>query len=156
MLAVCAPLTPLCRSVPTGLSAETVIGRHVTIGASSLLRSVVVEDEAVIGVSCVLMEGSVVETGAMLLDGTLLPPGRRIPARQVWGGAPAKYVRDCSYDDATEIVELAEEVAAIASEHSAELLPEPDMSLRKEKSARLAALAALTSGAAAAPALAAA
>lgn len=134
--------------MPTGLSPDTVIGRHVTIGATSLLRSVVVEDEAVIGVGCVLMEGCVVETGAVLQDGTLLPPGRRIPARQVWGGSPAKYVRDCTYDDAVEIVALAEEIASIATQHAAELLPELDFSLQKEANARRAALAAITGGAA--------
>jgi carbonic anhydrase/acetyltransferase-like protein (isoleucine patch superfamily) len=125
------------------MSADTVIGRHVTIGAGSLLRSVTVEDEAVIGARCIIMEGSVVETGAVLADGTLVPPGRRIPAKQLWAGAPAKFVRDMTYDEAYEIVDVAESIAAVADAHSAELLPQTDMALYREADARLAQLTAL-------------
>lgn len=55
------PLPPTRSSVPTGLNAATVIGRSVTIGQACLLRSCTVEDEAVVGDKCVLLEGSLVE-----------------------------------------------------------------------------------------------
>ena len=58
-----APL-PVCSSVPTGLPAATTIGRNVTIGQACLLRSVTIEDEAVVGDKCVLLEGSLVEKNA--------------------------------------------------------------------------------------------
>ena len=50
--------------MPTGLPASTTIGRNVTIGQSCLLRSVTIEDEAVVGDKCVLLEGSLVEKNA--------------------------------------------------------------------------------------------
>jgi hypothetical protein len=58
------PSCPCRSSSPTGLPAATVIGRNVTIGQACLLRSVTVEDEAVIGDKCVLLEGSMVEKHA--------------------------------------------------------------------------------------------
>lgn len=50
--------------MPTGLSAATRIGRYVTIGSGSLLRSVTVEREAIVGLRCIVMEGSVVRPAA--------------------------------------------------------------------------------------------
>lgn len=55
---------PRCSSSPTGLPAATIIGRNVTIGQGCLLRSTTVEDEAVVGDKCVLLEGSLVEKNA--------------------------------------------------------------------------------------------
>jgi carbonic anhydrase/acetyltransferase-like protein (isoleucine patch superfamily) len=134
-----APRTRL-RSVPTGLNPATVIGRHVTIGAGSLLRSVVVEDEVAIGQRCVLMEGAVVESGAVLADGTVVPPGRRIPGKQLWAGSPARYVRDVSYDEAHEITHLAKSIGSLADAHGDQLLPEQDMNAFKDAAALKAAL----------------
>ena len=48
---------------------------------------------------CILMEGSLVESHAVLAPGSVLGPGRRVPSGQLWGGAPAKYVRDLTKDE---------------------------------------------------------
>lgn len=81
------------KDVPGGLSAEVQVGKYVVIGANCSLRSCTIEDEAVIGSRCVLAEGSLVEKHAMLGSGSVVPPGRRIPAGELWAGTPAKFVR---------------------------------------------------------------
>lgn len=43
-------------TAPTGLSAETLIGKYCTVGSFSTLRSCTIEDEAVVGQRCVLLE----------------------------------------------------------------------------------------------------
>ncbi|KAI3428094.1 hypothetical protein D9Q98_006477 [Chlorella vulgaris] len=111
------------RSSPTGLPAATVIGRNVTIGQACLLRSVTVEDEAVIGDKCVLLEGSMVEKHAVLAPGSVLPPGRRIPSGQLWAGSPAKYVRDLSKDEKAEIATLATSMFQHVDAHDDDFLP---------------------------------
>ena len=83
----------------TGLPAATVIGRYVTIGQGCLLRSTTVEDECIIGDKSILLEGSLVEHNSILAPGTVLPPGRLIPSGQLWGGNPARFVRDLSKDE---------------------------------------------------------
>ena len=40
------------------------------------------------------MEGSIIEKGAIILPNSVVPPGRLIPARQVWGGNPVEFVRE--------------------------------------------------------------
>ncbi len=40
-----------------------------------------------------LMDGAVVESGAMLAAASLLTPDKRVPAGQLWAGRPARYVK---------------------------------------------------------------
>lgn len=111
------------RSSPTGLPAATIIGRNVTIGQGCLLRSTTVEDEAVVGDKCVLLEGSLVEKNAVLAPGSVLPPGRRIPSGELWAGSPAKFVRKLTKDEKAEIPTLANSMFRLADAHSEEFLP---------------------------------
>ncbi|BBM97837.1 hypothetical protein Mp_1g08730 [Marchantia polymorpha subsp. ruderalis] len=129
-------------SSPTGLSAETQIGKYVTIGNFSTLRSCTIEDEVVIGQRCVIMEGSLVETHAILEAGSVVPPGRRIPSGEVWAGNPARFVREVSYDEIAAIPRLAEGIREIAESHMGEFLPFSTAYLEVEKLKKTSALAA--------------
>ncbi|KAH9298147.1 hypothetical protein KI387_029829, partial [Taxus chinensis] len=120
-------------SSPTGLPAETFIDRFVTIGAYSLLRSCHIEFESIIGQHCVLMEGSLVETHAILEAGSVLPPGRRIPSGELWAGNPARFVRLLTADEVAEIPKIAKAVSYIAQDHAAEFLPYSTVYLEVEK-----------------------
>jgi len=82
------------RSVPTGLSADTWLEKYVQIGPRAVLRSCHIEEQVRIGARSVIMEGARVCKGAHLQPGTVVPPGRLIPEGEVWGGNPARYVRD--------------------------------------------------------------
>ena len=112
------------RSSPTGLPAATVIGTNVTVGKSCVLRSVIIEDECVVGDKCVLLEGSLMEKNSVLEAGSVLPPGRRIPSGQVWGGNPARFIRDLSKDEKTEIAPLAASVYPVVDEYAEQFLPQ--------------------------------
>ena len=57
------------------------------------------EDEAIVGQRCVLMEGSLVEMNSMLGSGAVLPPGRRIPAGEFWARNLARFVRMLTNDE---------------------------------------------------------
>ncbi|KAG6549708.1 hypothetical protein Mapa_008688 [Marchantia paleacea] len=128
-------------SSPVGLSAETQIGKYVTIGNFSTLRSCTIEDEVVIGQRCVIMEGSLVETHAILESGSVVPPGRRIPSGEVWAGNPARFVREVSYDEIAAIPRLAEGIREIAESHMGEFLPFSTAYLEAEKLKNSSALA---------------
>ena len=69
------------------------------------------------------MEGALIEEHAEVLAGSVVHPGRRIPAGQVWGGNPAVYVRDVTKGELAGAQGHAEEVAATAGEHAYEFLP---------------------------------
>lgn len=58
-----------------------------------------VEREVIVGARSILMEGSRVKQHSILLPGTVVPPGRMIPSKQMWGGNPAHFIRDLTKDE---------------------------------------------------------
>jgi carbonic anhydrase/acetyltransferase-like protein (isoleucine patch superfamily) len=103
-------------SLPTGFPAANHIGTHVTVGAGCSIYSCVIEDEAYIGANTVIMEGCRIEKAAIVLPNSVVPPGRLIPAGQIWGGNPVKYVRDATeseifanYANTFQIIELSQQ-----------------------------------------------
>ena len=82
---------------PDGKSPDgypTLIGEDVLIGHMAMIHGCVLEDRAFVGLSTTIMNGCVVEGDAMLGAGALLTPGKRIEARQLWAGTPARFVRE--------------------------------------------------------------
>lgn len=71
----------------------TIIGEDVLIGHMVMLHGCTLEDRAFIGLGAIVMDGSYVESDGMLAAGSQLT-GKRIGARQLWMGRPAKYLRD--------------------------------------------------------------
>ncbi|XWS47794.1 hypothetical protein CRYUN_Cryun13aG0015700 [Craigia yunnanensis] len=117
----------------TGLPAETLIERFVTIGAYSLLRSCTIEPECIIGQHSILMEGSMVETHSILEAGSVVPPGRRIPTGELWSGNPARFVRTLTHEETLEIPKLVVAINDLSKEHFSEFLPYSTKYLEVEK-----------------------
>ncbi|CAN6970462.1 unnamed protein product, partial [Brassica rapa subsp. trilocularis] len=107
----------------TGLPAETLIDRYVTVGAYSLLRSCTIEPECIIGQHSILMEGSLVETRSILEAGSVVPPGRRIPSGELWGGNPARFIRTLTNEETLEIPKLAVAINHLSGDYFSEFLP---------------------------------
>lgn len=122
--------TSFCTS---GLPAESLIDRYVTIGAYSLLRSCTIEPECIIGQHSILMEGSLVETHSILEAGSVVPPGRRIPSGELWAGNPARFVRTLTHEETLEIPKLAVAINDLSREHFSEFLPYSTVYLEVEK-----------------------
>jgi len=77
-----------------GLPAKTEIANNVTVGSGSVLDACMIDGGVIIGKNCVISHGVFIGQKAELLDGTVVPPYHRIPEGQVWGGNPAKYVKE--------------------------------------------------------------
>lgn len=76
--------------------SPTIIGDDVLIGHMAMVHGCILEDRAFIGLGAIVMDKCHVESDAMLAAGAMLTPGKRLPARQLWAGRPAKYLRDLS------------------------------------------------------------
>ena len=72
----------------------TLIGDDVLIGHMAMIHGTVIEDKGFVGFAAQTMNGCVIEAGGMLTAGALLAPGKRIPARQLWSGRPATFMRE--------------------------------------------------------------
>lgn len=96
--------------------AGTYIGDDVTVGHMALLHACTIGNRAFIGMGAIIMDQAVVEDDAMVAAGALLTPGKRVPSGQLWGGSPARYMRDLTKEElaffkisANNYVELAKE-----------------------------------------------
>jgi len=72
----------------------TLIGEDVLIGHMAMIHGTVIEDKGFVGFAAQTMNGAVIEREGMLAAGALLAPGKRIPARQLWAGRPAAFMRE--------------------------------------------------------------
>ena len=61
-----------------------------------------------------------VEKGSILAAGSVLTPKKVVPTGQVWAGNPAKFLRELDEDEASFILQSANNYAALAAVHSAE------------------------------------
>jgi carbonic anhydrase/acetyltransferase-like protein (isoleucine patch superfamily) len=77
----------------------THIGDCVTIGHQALIHDCTLEDDSYIGMQACIMDGAIVKSKAFVAAGSLVTPGKRIPEGQLWGGRPARYMRDLTEDD---------------------------------------------------------
>ncbi|APG63291.1 gamma carbonic anhydrase family protein [Sphingorhabdus lutea] len=87
---------------PDGLSADgypTIIGEDVLVGHKAIIHGSHLHDRAFVGMAASTMNGCVIEGDAMLAAGALLTPGKKVNAKTLWAGAPARMVRDLSEED---------------------------------------------------------
>jgi gamma-carbonic anhydrase len=97
----------------------THIGANVTIGHMALIHACRLEDGSFVGMKACVSDGAVVESGAMVAAGALVTPGKRILAGQLWGGSPARFMRDLSERDRGYIAELPGRYVGLAAQYKA-------------------------------------
>lgn len=68
-------------TLPTGIKAEVFIGTNCYIGPRSTLYSCTLLDYVHIGAGSVICEGARLESNCVILPGSVVPPGRLIPAK---------------------------------------------------------------------------
>ena len=69
-------------------------GKNVIIQNNCSIYSCLIDDEVFIGARSIVLEGCKIEKGAVIAPNSFVPPGRLIPAGQLWGGNPVEYIRD--------------------------------------------------------------
>lgn len=70
-----------------------IIGEDVLIGHMAMVHGCVLADRAFVGLGSIVMDGATIDSEGMLAAGAMLTPGKRIGARELWAGRPAKLMR---------------------------------------------------------------
>jgi len=71
-----------------------ILGQRVTLGHRAIVHGATVEDDALIGIAatvlsrCVIGRGALIAAGALVLEGTHVPPGT------LWAGCPARQIKE--------------------------------------------------------------
>jgi gamma-carbonic anhydrase len=84
-----------CDSDKGGMKGwPTIIEDDALIGHMAMLHGCTVRRNGLVGLGSIVMDGCVVEENAMLAAGAMLTPGKIVPSFQMWGGRPAKFMRE--------------------------------------------------------------
>eukprot|EP00246_Nothoceros_aenigmaticus_P017578 TRINITY_DN8710_c0_g1_i1.p1 TRINITY_DN8710_c0_g1~~TRINITY_DN8710_c0_g1_i1.p1 ORF type:complete len:254 (+),score=53.75 TRINITY_DN8710_c0_g1_i1:131-892(+) len=113
-------LVHVAKTNVSGNVAPTIIGSKVTVGHSAVLHACTVEDESFVGMGATLLDGVVVEKGAMVAAGSLVTQNTRIPSGQIWAGNPAKFLRKLTGEELAFIHKSAENYSQLAEDHAQE------------------------------------
>lgn len=70
-----------------------IIGNDVTIGHNACLHGCTIEDEVLIGIGAIVLDGALVPTQTMIAAGCLVPPGKQLESGHLYVGSPAKKAR---------------------------------------------------------------
>ena len=101
----------------------TRIGARVGVGHRAILHACTVEDDCLIGMGSVLLNGVHIGTGSVVAAGAVVPEGARVPPGSLVVGVPARVTRPV--DDALRqrIRDTWEHYVAEAQRHRAGVFP---------------------------------
>jgi carbonic anhydrase/acetyltransferase-like protein (isoleucine patch superfamily) len=99
------------------------IGARVGVGHRALLHGCTVEDECLVGMGSILLNGVRVGTGSVIAAGTVVPEGVAIPPGSVVMGVPARVVRAVDETLRARIRHTWEHYVALAERHRAGRYP---------------------------------
>ena len=91
------------------------IGNRVTVGHQAMLHGCTIEDDCLIGIAAVVLNGARIGTGSVIAAAALVPEGAVIPPHSLAMGVPAKVRRHVTPEEverfrlnARHYVELAQ------------------------------------------------
>ena len=102
--------------VDTGL--DTVLGRNVTVGHGAILHACTIEDDCLIGMGSILLNGVHVGTGSVIGAGAVVPEGMQIPPGSLVLGVPARIRRPVDDELRTRIRLTVEHYVVLARLHA--------------------------------------
>ncbi|MGI9461984.1 MAG: gamma carbonic anhydrase family protein [Alphaproteobacteria bacterium] len=85
--------------IHVNINTPTMIGDDVSIGHMALIHATTIESSGFVGMKAIVLDGSRIESHAMLAAGGLLTPRKIIPKGELWAGSPAKKMRNTNDAD---------------------------------------------------------
>lgn len=99
------------------------IGNRVAVGHRVILHGCTVEDDCLIGMGSILMNGVIVGRGSLIAAGAVLPEGTRVPAGSLVMGVPGKVVRPIDAELTLRIEQTWRHYIAQAKRHRSGKFP---------------------------------
>jgi carbonic anhydrase/acetyltransferase-like protein (isoleucine patch superfamily) len=70
------------------------IGNNVSIGHNAIVHGCTIQDNVLIGMGAIVMDACLVEENSIVGAGSVVTQGTHIKSGEVWGGVPAKKIKD--------------------------------------------------------------
>lgn len=110
----------------------TTIGKRVAIGHRAIVHGSTVDDDCLIGMGAILLNGVHVGTGSIVGAGAMCPEGMQIPPNSLVLGLPARRVRDTTADERDRIRRTVDAYLELQEKHRAGRVPETRGEARRE------------------------
>jgi gamma-carbonic anhydrase len=85
-----------------------LIGNRVTVGHMACLHGCVVEDDCLIGIGAIVLNGARIGQGSVVAAGALVPEGMDVPPKSMVMGTPAKVRREVTPEEKARFAENAQ------------------------------------------------
>lgn len=84
-----------------------IIGDNVTIGHSCIIHACHIEDNCLIGMGSIIMDGSRIGRDSIVGAGAVVTKGKKFPPKSLILGNPARFVRELNETEVEEIANSA-------------------------------------------------
>ena len=78
--------------------AKTTIGKDVSIGHNAIVHGCTVDDNVLIGLGAIIMDGAEIGSGSIIAAGAVVLQGTIVPSNSIYAGVPAKFVKNVEGD----------------------------------------------------------
>ncbi|HEY7234605.1 MAG TPA: gamma carbonic anhydrase family protein [Gemmatimonadaceae bacterium] len=95
----------------------THVGNRVAIGHRAIVHGATIEDDVLIAMGAVLLNGVHVGSGSIIGAGAVLPEGKRIPANSLVIGVPGRVVRQTTGEERERIRHTIEAYLELTEKH---------------------------------------
>jgi carbonic anhydrase/acetyltransferase-like protein (isoleucine patch superfamily) len=95
----------------------TTIGKRVAIGHRAIVHGSTVEDNCLIGMGAILLNGVHVGAGSIVAAGAVCREGMKIPPNSLALGIPARVHRDVTDEERVRIAKTVDGYLALQSEY---------------------------------------
>ena len=95
----------------------TIIGNSVTIGHGALVHGCTIDDQVLIGMGAIVLNGAHVGTQSIVAAGTLITEGMKVPPRSLVMGNPGKVKRLLTQAETADIQSYADRYVEYRKEY---------------------------------------
>ncbi len=74
----------------------TTVGADATIGHGAILHGCTVRDGGLVGINATVLDGAVIGEEAVVSAGSVITPKTQVEPGMLWGGVPAKPIKELS------------------------------------------------------------
>lgn len=98
-----------------GTEFPCTVGNRVTIGHGAVVHGATLEDEVLVGIGAIILNGAVVGRGSLIGSGAVVTEGSRIPPASLVLGVPGKVVGTVDAERRDYIIKSAEDYVQLTA-----------------------------------------
>ncbi len=95
-----------------------IVGDRVSVGHGAILHGCTVEDEVLVGMGAIVLNGAYVGTGSVIAAGAIVLEGVSVPPNSLFAGVPGTVRRETTTQERAHICGNARSYVDLAAEHA--------------------------------------